>query len=111
MSYHHHQQYVSDPRGTFQLGHLEASKKEHKWEVNITPVERFGRLIIGVAGAAAGILLLAGSPTILTGAAGVLLVAFGLDMIITGATGHCPLSKKLGFTPKSLKGENRESRA
>lgn len=80
------------------------------WEVNITPVERIGRIIIGIAGIAGGILLLAGTPTLLTGFLEVLLVLTGVDMLITGASGHCPLYKKLGYTPKSLQGESHESR-
>ena len=71
--------------------------------VNITPIERAGRLLIGAAGALAGIVLLASA-----GSAGVvvleaLLVLAGLDLMITGALGHCPLYRRLGYTPPSLR--------
>lgn len=74
-----------------------------KWEVNITPVERFGRIAIGLIGMVGGIILLVGSPTFWTGSLEVLLIAAGLDLVVTGATGHCPLYKKLGHMPTSLR--------
>ena len=73
-----------------------------QWKVNITPAERVGRILLGLIGAVGGILLLAGSPTALTGTLEVLLVLAGLDLVVTGATGHCPLYQKLGFLPHSL---------
>lgn len=33
----------------------------------------------------------------------VLLVLASLDLVITGALGHCPLYRKLGYTPTSLR--------
>jgi hypothetical protein len=33
----------------------------------------------------------------------VLLVLAGADLIVTGALGHCPLYKKLGHVPPSLR--------
>jgi len=71
--------------------------------VNITPAERVGRIVLGLIGAVGGILLLAGSPTALTGTLEVLLVLAGLDLVVTGASGHCPLYQKLGFMPSSLR--------
>ncbi len=76
---------------------------KHKWEVNITPLERAGRILVGIAGTIGGILLLTASPTLLTGILEVLLILAGLDLVVTGATGHCPLYKKLGHVPKSLR--------
>jgi hypothetical protein len=32
-----------------------------------------------------------------------LLIAVGLDLLVTDATGHCPLYRKLGHVPKSLR--------
>lgn len=93
---------------TYQVSAAGAQPK--RWEVNITPAERIGRIIIGIAGIVGGILLLAGAPTLLTGFLEVLLILAGLDMLITGASGHCPLYKKLGYTPKSLQGERHGSR-
>ena len=74
-----------------------------RWNVNITAPERVGRILLGIIGAVGGILLLAGSPTVLTGTLEVLLVLAGLDLIVTGATGHCPLYQKLGYLPRSLR--------
>ena len=72
--------------------------------INITPAERVGRVLIGAVGAIGGIILLTGATGAGIIALEVLLVAFGIDMIVTGALGHCPLYKKLGHTPRSLRG-------
>ena len=73
-------------------------------EVNITPVERLGRVAVGIAGIALGSILLASAG----GGAGAavleaLLVLAGLDLAVTGALGHCPLYKRLGYVPPSLR--------
>ena len=72
--------------------------------VNITPVERLGRIAVGLAAIVAGIVLLAGAGSALAAVLEVLLVAAGLDLVVTGALGHCPLYAKLGYLPKSLRG-------
>jgi hypothetical protein len=72
-------------------------------EVNITPAERTGRILIGVAAAITGIVLLTGATSPLAAALEVLLVAAGLDLAVTGALGHCPLYAKLGYQPQSLR--------
>ena len=74
--------------------------------INITPAERLGRVVLGAAAAVVGVLLLASA-----GGAGavvleVLLVAAGLDLVLTGALGHCPLYRKLGYVPRSLRGSS-----
>lgn len=71
--------------------------------VNITPAERVGRVGVGAAGAIAGIILLAGASTPLAIVLEVLLVLAGLDLVVTGALGHCPLYKRLGHVPASLR--------
>lgn len=72
--------------------------------VNISLIERAGRMAVGVVGALAGVLLLTSAGE---GATAVilelLLVAVGLDLIMTGATGHCPLYSRLGHVPPSLR--------
>lgn len=72
--------------------------------VNISLIERSGRIVFGAVGAVVGVLLLMSAAE---GATAVilefLLVAAGLDLIITGATGHCPLYSKLGHVPTSLR--------
>ena len=71
--------------------------------VNITPVERAGRLVIGAGGAIAGLVLLASEGGTLAVVLEVLLVLAGLDLVVTGALGHCPLYRKLGYMPPSLR--------
>lgn len=72
--------------------------------VNITPAERVGRILTGAVAAIAGGVLLTSAGSILSGSLEVLLVLAGLDLVITGALGHCPLYKKLGYVPPSLRG-------
>jgi hypothetical protein len=71
--------------------------------INITPGERLGRIVVGLFGAVAGVILLgsAGGPVLVV--LEVLLVLAGLDLMVTGALGHCPLYHKLGYTPRSLR--------
>ncbi len=71
--------------------------------VNITPIERAGRVFMGALGAIGGVLLLASSGETLTVILAVLLVLAGLDLLITGALGHCPLYRRLGYVPPSLR--------
>ena len=61
------------------------------------------RVVLVAALVVGAILLLAGSPTALSGTLEVLLVLAGLDLVVTGATGHCPLYQKLGHMPRSLR--------
>lgn len=72
--------------------------------VNITPTERLARVAVGLAGAVAGVWLLtsASGPGLVT--LEVLLVLAGLDLVVTGALGHCPLYRRLGYVPRSLRG-------
>lgn len=72
--------------------------------VNITPGERIGRVLVGLAGAVGGLLLLGSAAGTLATVLVVLLILAGLDLIVTGALGHCPLYRKLGYTPRSLRG-------
>ena len=74
-----------------------------RFTVNITPAERAGRIILGLVGAVAGIVLLTGAPGALAAIFEVLLIAAGLDLVVTGAIGHCPLYQKLGHVPRSLR--------
>ena len=71
--------------------------------INITPVERAGRILLGAGAALAGVLLLASSSGIVVVLLEVLLVLAGLDLVVTGALGHCPLYRKLGYVPRSLR--------
>lgn len=74
-----------------------------RWNVNISQAERGARILIGLIGAIGGALLLVGAGSAVAVVLELLLVLAGLDLIITGATGHCPLYKKLGHMPASLR--------
>ena len=71
--------------------------------VNITPGERLGRIVIGLAAVVAGGVLLAAASSVLAVVLEALLIAAGLDLLVTGAAGHCPLYQKLGHVPRSLR--------
>jgi hypothetical protein len=71
--------------------------------VNITPIERAGRIILGVAAIVAAVILLTSAGSALAVVLEVLLGLAGLDLAVTGALGHCPLYQKLGFVPRSLR--------
>ena len=71
--------------------------------VNITPVERAGRIVIGLGTGIVGAVLLAGAASVLAVVLDVLLVLVGLDLLVTGATGHCPLYARFGHLPPSLR--------
>ena len=72
--------------------------------VNISSVERVGRVLIGVAAIIAGAALLTSGGSALVVVLELLLVAAGLDMLVTGAIGHCPLYQRLGHVPRSQGG-------
>ena len=72
--------------------------------VNITPLERAGRVQVGAIGTLGGALFLAsGGGTLAIVLEGLLVIA-GLDLVVTGALGHCPFYRKLGYVPPSLRG-------
>ena len=72
--------------------------------INITAAERLGRVLVGLVGVIGGVILLGSTGGTIVTVLVVLLVLFGLDMIVTGALGHCPLYRKLGYVPPSLRG-------
>ena len=74
-----------------------------RFETNITPIERAGRIAIGAGATIVGLVLLASAGGALAVVLEVLLVLAGLDLLITGALGHCPLYRKLGYMPPSLR--------
>jgi hypothetical protein len=83
-----------------------AIKKEDTMKrpvVNITPMERIGRVLVGLVGAVGGVVLLASPGGSVVVGLEVLLVLAGLDLVVTGALGHCPLYRKLGHVPPSLR--------
>ena len=71
--------------------------------VNITPLERAGRILVGSVGAVGGLVLLTSASGALATVLAVLLALAGLDLVVTGALGHCPLYRKLDHVPPSLR--------
>ena len=71
--------------------------------INITPVERLGRVFIGLVGVIGGLVLLGSAGGAVVAVLAILLIVAGLDMVVTGALGHCPLYSKLGHVPSSLR--------
>jgi len=72
-------------------------------QINISPLERIGRVVIGAGATAAGWVRLTHTAGELVVVLEVLLVLAGLDLLVTGAIGFCPLYKRLGYVPQSLK--------
>jgi len=71
--------------------------------INITPAERLARVAVGLAGAVAGLWLLTSVSGVGLGILAALLVLAGLDLVVTGALGFCPLYRRLGYVPRSLR--------
>ena len=80
-----------------------SSSANRRFNVNITPAERAGRMILGALGVIAAIVLITSAGSWVAVTLEVLLAAAGLDLFITGALGHCPLYQKLGHVPQSLR--------
>ena len=59
--------------------------------------------MIGVAGTILGSLLLGTTGGVGVALLAVLLALAGLDLVVTGALGFCPLYRKLGHVPRSLR--------
>lgn len=78
-----------------------------RWTVNITPIERVARVLVGASAVILGALLLGSASAVTAVGLELLLVAAGLDLLVTGATGHCPLYAKLGHVPASLKEKSK----
>ena len=74
--------------------------------INISPVERVARIVVGVMGVIAGTILLSSPGSAAAAVLEVLLVLAGLDLLITGATGHCPLYARLGHVSTALRGRS-----
>lgn len=81
-----------------------AGSRQRRFAVNITPVERGGRIVIGLAAMVVGVVLLVSAGSALAVVLEVFLIAAGLDLVVTGALGHCPLYQRLGHVPASLRG-------
>ena len=75
----------------------------HRPTINITPAERLGRIFVGLVGVVGGLVLLGSASGAVLIVLEILLVLAGLDLLATGALGHCPLYRKLGHVPPSLR--------
>jgi hypothetical protein len=84
-------------------GIASSDRPRRRLSVNITPIERVGRMVIGLAAVVAGIVLLVSASSALVAILELLLIAAGLDLLVTGAIGHCPLYQRLGYVPRSLR--------
>lgn len=71
--------------------------------INIAPAERLGRVFVGLVGLVGGLILLGSAAGAVVAVLEVLLIVAGLDLIVTGALGYCPLYRKLGHVPASLR--------
>ena len=78
----------------------------HRPSINITPVERMARILLGVAAVVFGIVLLTTAGSVIAVVLELLFVAAGVDLIVTGALGHCPLYQRLGRVSPSLRGRS-----
>ena len=83
---------------------LETARIVKRPVVNITPIERGGRIVIGLVCVIAALVLLLSANTAWAVVLEVLFLLAGVDLIVTGALGHCPLYRKLGHVPASLRG-------
>lgn len=83
-----------------------ATQKHPRSSVNITPIERVGRIVVGSAAVLSAILLLVSAGWWVSVVLEALLAVAGLDLVVTGALGQCPLYRKLGFVPRSLQGQS-----
>ena len=79
-------------------------KRGLRLKVNITSVERAGRILMGIAAIIVAVVLLTSAGSALAVVLELLLAAAGLDLVVTGALGHCPLYQKLGYVHPSLRG-------
>lgn len=91
------------PRAGPRAGGFDDRPRTRRLSVNITPVERAGRVVLGAVAAVAGALLLVSAGSGLAVVLELLLIAAGLDLVVTGALGHCPLYQRLGHVPASLR--------
>ncbi len=83
-------------------GDVRRTNRRHRPSINITPVERIGRIVVGSAAVVVGVVLLTSAIAAVAIILEVLLVAAGVDLVVTGSLGHCPLYAKLGHVPTSL---------
>lgn len=77
-------------------------RRRRRLSVNISPVERVGRIVIGLAAIFAGIVLFVPASSTLAAILVLLFIITGIDLVVTGVLGHCPLYQRLSYVPPSL---------
>ncbi|HQU27204.1 MAG TPA: DUF2892 domain-containing protein [Acidimicrobiales bacterium] len=70
---------------------------------NETTADRVVRVVVGLAGAVAGVILLTSAGSSAAYAWESILTLVGLVLLVTGVAGYCPLYAAVGFVPKSLR--------
>lgn len=68
---------------------------------NIGNGERAGRVVVGAALAALGVVVLFGGPAFWGLVGAILAVAVGIDLVVTGARGYCPLYARFGHVRRA----------
>lgn len=63
--------------------------------VNLVATQRAARILLGLATAAAGIVLLSRAGSAVAVVFESLATTIGVDLVVTGAIGHCPLYAEL----------------
>lgn len=93
----------NDPHVSAHLSRPPAPSRSRP-SVDITPIERVGRILVGATASITAVVLLMSAGSVLAVILEVLLGAAGVDLVVTGALGHCPLYKKLGYVSASMRG-------
>lgn len=79
-------------------------RPQRRLSINITPIERGGRIAIGLAAMISGLALMVPAGSALAAILELLLIAAGLEVVVTGARGRRPLYQRLDYTPSSVVG-------
>ena len=98
-----HAQSRADPMADTRAADRSPRRHLRRPPVNITPAERAGRIVLGVAAVITAVVLLASAGSALAVVLEVLLGLAGLDLAVTGAAGHCLLYQRLGHVPARLR--------
>jgi hypothetical protein len=77
----------------------EKTMSSKRLSVNITPLERIPRIVVGLVAVLAAALLLRDADSGVTIALEILLALAGLDLVVTGATGPLPAVQEAGPRP------------
>ena len=70
---------------------------------NETTADRVVRVLVGLAAAVIGVVLLTGAGSAAGYTWASILTLVGLVLVVTGLAGYCPLYALVGFVPRSLR--------